>query len=89
MSEYPPGVTISEATGTASGSERSSLPSLSLLLERVMEEEILHCIAEGITDPDVIRERKLAARDAIKAAYLDRLNQISAELSQEQGDADA
>lgn len=62
---------IVEAAGT-SASVR--LPSghedreLSVKLEQVMVAEIEKCIAEGVTDPAVIRARKLAAKDAALAA---------------------
>jgi hypothetical protein len=49
--------TIVEATGAASGSGPGGKE-----VEKAMAEAIEQAIAEGITDPDEIRERQLAAR---------------------------
>jgi hypothetical protein len=47
---------IVEATGTASGGASARE------IEKAMAEAIEQALAEGITDPDEIRERQLAAR---------------------------
>ena len=56
--------TVVEAVATAVHSE----PSMAAKLEQAMTQAVLQALAEGITDPQVIRDRKLAARTAVKVA---------------------
>lgn len=55
---------IVAATGVASGGERLNAKAI----EQAMIDATNKCAEEGITDPNVIRERKLAARQALKDA---------------------
>lgn len=41
-------------------------------IERAMAEAVIIATVEGVTDPAVIRERKLEAREAIKLAHQQR-----------------
>jgi len=41
-------------------------------IEKAMAEAVLAVMAEGITDPDEIRARKLAAREAIKNPVVEK-----------------
>jgi len=52
---------IVEASGTAAGSKVTALG-----LEKAMADAIQQAIDEGVTDPDEIRKRQLAAREAFK-----------------------
>jgi hypothetical protein len=54
--------TIVEATATASGRGQESADEI----ERAMTAAIQAAYDEGITDPDEIRRRSLAAREAVK-----------------------
>lgn len=58
-------VVIAAAAGHATGGR--SEDGRGKAVERAMEEATEQCLAEGITDPGVIRERKLAAREAVRA----------------------
>lgn len=62
--ELPPGAVV--AVGTA---VNSTVPGLSETIERAMVTAIHQCNANGITDPDVVREAKLAAMNAVLATY--------------------
>ena len=55
---------IVAAVGVASGGERLNAKAI----EQAMVDAAKKCAEEGITDPNVIRERKLAARQALKDA---------------------
>lgn len=54
--ELPPGAVV--AVGTAVS---SAAPGLGQAIEQAMVRAILECHANGINDPDAIREAKLAA----------------------------
>lgn len=58
--------TIVEAVGTAVSAPRAGL-ALAKRLEAAMVAETEACAADGIIDPDIIRERKLVAYEAEKA----------------------
>jgi hypothetical protein len=52
---------IVTATGSASG------PNVrAKAIEEAMAAAVVECAKEGITDPDVIRRRKLEAREKVK-----------------------
>lgn len=55
---------VVEAVGVALGGERLNAKAI----EQAMVDATNKCAEEGITDPNVIRERKLAARQALKNA---------------------
>jgi hypothetical protein len=57
---------IVSATGTIVLKNKSSLGKA---IEAAMIKATLDCAAEGITDSDTIRERKLAAREQVKADH--------------------
>lgn len=59
--------TIVEAAGSSSSSLSPGGKSLASLIEQAMSDETQKCFDEGETHPDVIRERKLAARERVKA----------------------
>lgn len=71
---------IVEAVGSASGTGGTK-GELNRAMERLMVVVVTECAAEGITDPDVIRERKLAARAELKAMYAEHVNNTSKEIS--------
>lgn len=54
---------IVEGIGTTVISENATIAEF---LENAMVQAILDCIAEGITDPEVIRARQLTAKDKAK-----------------------
>lgn len=53
---------VVEGIGTIVISENTTLVDF---IENAMVQAILDCIAEGITDPDIIRARQLAAKDKV------------------------
>jgi len=57
---------IVEATGASSSSLAPGRKGLSKLIETAMTEAIKKAQAEGITDPNVIKERMLQARQEVK-----------------------
>jgi hypothetical protein len=61
-----PSTQIVEAVGNAT-SKRTDGP-LAMAIEQAMSQAVLEAINEGISDPDVIRARKLSVREAVKAA---------------------
>lgn len=57
---------VAEAVGTAA----SSVEGISAReVEEAMTQAVVDANKEGITDPDKIRDRKLAARQAVKDKY--------------------
>lgn len=56
---------IVEAVGAAGAGNRT-IGLTAAMVEKAMSEATLAAQAEGITDPDEIRARKLAARQALK-----------------------
>lgn len=59
-------VQIAEAVGTASGGQ-GDIPAD--VIQQAMDEATKACFAKGVTDPDAIREAKLAARQAVKDEF--------------------
>lgn len=58
---------IVQATMTASSAGHMGPRTFSsAMIEKAMSDAVLDCMKEGITDPDIIRARKLAAREHIK-----------------------
>ncbi len=66
MVKKSPEPKIAEAVGVVF---RSKVPGLGPLLEKAMSDAVLKCLDEGITDPDVQRERMRLAREDAKAAH--------------------
>lgn len=62
---------VGTAVTSASGGSNGAAMALAKRLEAAMVAETEACAAEGIIDPDVIRERKLAAYADEKAAIMD------------------
>ena len=58
---------IVAATGTIVGSSPGSNPQNARDLEALMHAAVVQCTAEGVTDPAVILERKMAARERFQA----------------------
>lgn len=54
---------IASATGVAVSGRRKEI---SALIKQAMENAVLSCRQQGITDPDEIRKRVMAARDAVQ-----------------------
>jgi hypothetical protein len=52
------------SVGTAVGSRAGK--KIARRIERAMSNAAAECQAEGIADPDVVRDRMLAARQAVK-----------------------
>lgn len=67
MAKKPQKVTIAAAAGTASSSMHNK--PLGAAIEAAMTAETQKCFDEGVTDPDEIRERKLAARERVKQEF--------------------
>jgi len=57
---------IVEEVGVASSSSDTSKTFTSADVEKAMSDAIIQANEEGITDPDEVRERMLAARKALK-----------------------
>lgn len=57
---------IVETVGAASGMRAGKV--VSLKIQQAMAYAAAECQAEGVTDPNVIRERMQAARQAVKDA---------------------
>lgn len=57
---------IVEAVGVSANAKLPRDRTLSQRIEAAMSQAVRDCYAEGITDPAVIRERMLAAREAAK-----------------------
>jgi hypothetical protein len=68
MARAPNGRIVA-AAGAASGSPHAANKGLSRSVEAAMSQAVTDALAEGITDPDVHRERMLAARDHVKAEF--------------------
>lgn len=73
--------TIVEAVGVAVSRSASGGPSNAKRLEAAMSAAVEKCAADGIVDPDVIREKMLAAHADEKAAIREEENAASAEAS--------
>lgn len=58
---------IVEAVGAISINQSPGGRALAAAVQAAMSEAVLACNAEGITDPVVIREAMLAARERVKA----------------------
>lgn len=56
---------VAEATGTASSASGGTVVPGDI--EKAMAEAAAQAQADGVTDPDEVRERMLAARKAVKA----------------------
>lgn len=63
---------IVQAVGSINGAANPQNRDMAAFVENAMNEEVKQAQFEGINDPDVIRERKLAARDKA-IATLNRL----------------
>lgn len=57
---------VVEAAGASSSSMSPSGKDLAAEIERQMSEETQRCFDEGVTDPQVVLERKLAIREKVK-----------------------
>lgn len=57
---------VVEAVGAMAGTVNPRHGSLAKRVEQAMTEAIRDAYAQGITDPVVIRERMMAAREAVK-----------------------
>jgi hypothetical protein len=57
---------IVEAVGTATSSQHKGLARV---IEAAQVKAVEDCMAEGITDPNVIKERKQAARQRVMAEF--------------------
>ncbi len=56
-------VKVVASTGVSSSSSLSGDADLAQRIQTAMEQAIRECLDEGITDPDVQRERMMAARE--------------------------
>jgi hypothetical protein len=72
-----PKVTVVEAAGAASAARGNA--ALGTLIQDAMTAETEKCFAEGITDPNEIRERKLAAREDVKARHEKAMERAAAD----------
>jgi hypothetical protein len=73
---------IVAAAGAASGSPHAANKGLSRSVEAAMSQAIADALAEGITDPDVHRERMLAARERVKADYANAAAEAAAQVNE-------
>lgn len=64
---------IVQAVGTIVGTADPDKLDLSFFVENAMNEEVKQAQFEGVTDPDIIRARKLFVRDHAILTY-QRLN---------------
>jgi hypothetical protein len=60
---------IAAAAMTSSTGASLGPSVLATAIEAAMSQAVMDCFAEGIVDDDAIRERKLAAREEVKAAF--------------------
>lgn len=58
---------IVEAVGAISINQSPGGRALAAAVQAAMSDAVLACNAEGITDPEIIREAMLAARERVKA----------------------
>jgi len=58
-----PAAKIVEATGVAGGTGTPGVSATAI--EEAMSKAVLKAMSEGVSDPDEIRDRKLAAREAV------------------------
>lgn len=75
-----PKVTIVEAAGSSSSSVNDK--PLGAAIQDAMTVETAKCFEEGVTDPDEIRERKLAAREKVKVEHAAMLEKARADVSE-------
>ena len=60
--------TIVSAVGAAASSVNVAGKALAAAIQAAMSQAVMDCYAEGISDPDIHRDRMMAARARIKAA---------------------